>query len=99
MIAAISRFLIFTWLIQIAIPLTATPVVEHDDNVVVCEGAGVGLPMLLIASLCAEVFSANKFWIGGIDTTWNTAGNWSASGVPGTTDSVVNNLGNIVRSK
>ena len=87
--AVISRLLIFIWLVQIAIPLSIVPTQSETENHIICQGAGVGLPMLLIASLCAEVFSANKVWIGGTDTTWNTAGNWSASGVPGTTDSVV----------
>lgn len=31
----------------------------------------------------------NKVWIGGSSTAWNTAGNWSPSGVPVSTDSVL----------
>ncbi|MBI5623512.1 MAG: hypothetical protein HY924_07030, partial [Elusimicrobia bacterium] len=29
-----------------------------------------------------------KSWVGGVDSLWNTAGNWSPSGVPGKNDSV-----------
>lgn len=36
-----------------------------------------------------SLFAATKTWTGAVSTDWNTAGNWSASGVPGAADDVI----------
>lgn len=47
------------------------------------------LLMVLFVCSFANVASAQKTWIGGTDTNWNTPANWSGSTVPVTTDNVV----------
>jgi hypothetical protein len=36
-----------------------------------------------------STYAAAKTWTGGTSTSWNTAGNWSASGVPSTADTAI----------
>lgn len=48
----------------------------------------------ILAALCAFVLMANpavaqKTWVGGLSGSWNTASNWSPSGVPTSSDNVV----------
>ncbi|MBO6524745.1 MAG: T9SS type A sorting domain-containing protein [Balneolaceae bacterium] len=43
---------------------------------------------IVLALLSSTVFAQDKIWTGAIDSSWHTAGNWSPSGVPGTSQTV-----------
>jgi len=45
--------------------------------------------ILIMLMLFPVITFAQKTWTGATSTAWNTAGNWSPAGVPGSTDNVV----------
>ena len=46
------------------------------------------LVLIVISFISLQVYAQDKVWTGSVDSSWHTAGNWSPSGVPGTTQTV-----------
>jgi T5SS/PEP-CTERM-associated repeat protein len=50
---------------------------------------------LIVGMLTRSVEAADKVWVDNVNQNWPTAGNWSPSGMPGTADTAIFNLGNL----